>query len=152
MGEPYVVDALYPPFPQSAGQAREWVAGHLRQLAPGRFYPDGLLVCVSELATNAVRHGPSGYDFRIRLDVDETGVRVEVYDFGDGTPRICRSCERRHDTEHGRGLVLVEGLADAWGVEAHPRGKTVWCMFKTDTYAAGVARLAAVAASPPPPW
>ncbi|MFI9029931.1 ATP-binding protein [Streptomyces sp. NPDC053560] len=142
MVEPYVADALYAPVPLSAGQARAWVADKLHQLAPLRCAPAGLAECVSELVTNAVQHGPAGYDFRVRLEVSEVDVRFGVHDFGRRLPRICRLCEKNHEAEHGRGLIIVREYADAWGVESDPRGgKTVWCLFKTGIYAAGVARL-----------
>ncbi|MEE1940465.1 ATP-binding protein [Streptomyces sp. TRM 70361] len=89
-------------------------------------------LCVSELATNAVRHGmPSGDRFRVRLTLPRRGVlRMEVRDRGAGRP-----CVRRpglHE-EGGRGLLLVDALADAWGVGGRvpgEPGKTVWCEFE----------------------
>lgn len=85
---------------------------------------DDILLCVSELATNALVHGvPPGRGFLLRLSY-EGGVRVEVHDSGDGCPYIPDCAD-----EGGRGLLLVAALADKWGVgERHP-GKTVWCEF-----------------------
>ncbi|MFI9024964.1 ATP-binding protein [Streptomyces sp. NPDC053560] len=140
MGEPYTADALYPPIAQSAGRARAWVSGRLNQLAPTHFAPEGLDQCVSELVTNAIRYAPTGYDFRVRLVVDESLVRVEVHDFGDVWAGNGRAAAK--DDEHGRGLVLVAACSDAWGVAPHPRrGKAVWCVFKSDAYAVGLAQL-----------
>ncbi|MFG2191311.1 ATP-binding protein [Streptomyces sp. NPDC048639] len=89
---------------------------------------DDIRVCVSELATNAVLHGvPPGREFRVHLTAGDGVVRLEVRDSGDGCPEVgsplpgdCR----------GRGLWLVEQLADDWGSVRHRTGKSVWAVFK----------------------
>ncbi|MCZ0970700.1 ATP-binding protein [Streptomyces albulus] len=93
---------------------------------------DEVVLCVSELATNAVLHGvPPGRGYRLWLALGaEDGVlRVEVHDSGDGEPRVP---ERggAEDAEWGRGLLLVSALADAWGVEERVPGKIVWCEWR----------------------
>ncbi|MFI8913974.1 ATP-binding protein [Streptomyces sp. NPDC053513] len=87
---------------------------------------DDVLVCVSELATNALLHGvPPGRGYRLHLYLERPGsLRVEVHDSGDGTPAV-----REPSGESGRGLLLVGALADRWGVGARDPGKIVWCEF-----------------------
>ncbi|MFB6643488.1 ATP-binding protein, partial [Streptomyces chartreusis] len=51
-------------------------------------------------------------------------LRVEVRDFVTGLPMSY--VPNADDGTHGRGLVLVHALADAWGVTAHALGKVVW--------------------------
>ncbi|MGW6397170.1 ATP-binding protein [Streptomyces sp. NPDC055134] len=68
--------------------------------------------------------GVLGRGFLLRLLSYEDEVRVEVHDSGDGTPQ-----EADVQGESGRGLFLVEALADKWGVERRDPGKTVWCTF-----------------------
>lgn len=84
---------------------------------------------VAELANNAVLHGRVlGRDFRLGLRVTEDGtLRIEVTDArGDRLPAVPRP-PVPDDAESGRGLLLVEALADRWGVEAGPvPRKTVW--------------------------
>ncbi|GKQ36532.1 ATP-binding protein [Streptomyces sp. A012304] len=81
---------------------------------------------VAELAANAVTHGRvPGRDFALSLYVIGGTLRVEVTDTrGDRMPSL------RHgtpDDESGRGLLLVDTLADRWGVfEGLPPRKTVW--------------------------
>ncbi|WP_330338334.1 ATP-binding protein [Streptomyces sp. NBC_00557] len=81
---------------------------------------------VAELAANAVTHGRvPGRDFWLLLYVVGDRLRIEVTDTrGDRLPRLQRSAG---DGESGRGLLLVDALADRWGVAhgRHPR-KTVW--------------------------
>lgn len=87
-----------------------------------------VVLCASELATNAVLHGvPPGRGYRIQLWLGLDGVlRIEVHDSGDGEPRIP---DPDDEAECGRGLLLVAELADKWGVEARDPGKIVWCEF-----------------------
>jgi phosphoserine phosphatase RsbU/P len=79
---------------------------------------------VSELATNAVLHAKSQFDVTLER-VRHGSARVEVRDFGGGTPCLFPSSTA---TEGGRGLRIVDLLAEAWGVESRPggRGKSTW--------------------------
>ncbi|MFF3395098.1 ATP-binding protein [Streptomyces sp. NPDC002669] len=92
---------------------------------------DDVLLCVSELVTNAVLHGvPPGRGLRVRLYWEQAGgvLRIEVHDSGDGEVRP-RDSGAAHDEEGGRGLLLVAALADRWGVGERNPGKVVWCEF-----------------------
>ncbi|MBM4793334.1 ATP-binding protein [Streptomyces sioyaensis] len=94
---------------------------------------DDVLLCVSELATNALLHGvPPGRGYRLVLALDECGLlRVEVHDSGGGEPRLPVSLPYDGDEgESGRGLLLVSALADAWGVGERVPGKIMWCEFR----------------------
>lgn len=81
---------------------------------------------VAELAANAATHGRvPGRDFRLTLYVVGGTLRIEVTDTrGDRLPEVQVPQEV---AESGRGLVIVDALADRWGVveERFPR-KTVW--------------------------
>ncbi|MFD9083814.1 ATP-binding protein [Streptomyces erythrochromogenes] len=75
---------------------------------------------VAELAANAVTHGRvPGRDFRLAFTATPEVLLIEVADArGDRVPRI---------RDAGRGLVIVEALADRWGVREGPLpGKVVW--------------------------
>ncbi|UIX29953.1 ATP-binding protein [Streptomyces sp. GQFP] len=76
----------------------------------------------SELVTNALVH--TDRDAVLTATVSPHGLRVEVRDFVGRRPRL--RVPSADDGTHGRGLVLVESLADAWGVRAHGVGKAVW--------------------------
>ncbi|WP_434594496.1 ATP-binding protein [Streptomyces sp. A5-4] len=90
---------------------------------------DDVLLCVSELATNALLHGvPSGRGYLLYLSYGDEMLRIEVHDSGEGRPRL-----REPDGESGRGLLLVAALADKWGVGERDPGKIVWCEFAVRT-------------------
>ncbi|WP_194916382.1 PAS domain S-box protein [Catenulispora rubra] len=77
----------------------------------------------SELLTNAVRHGRGGA-VTLRLLGFQDRVTVEVTDFSTRGPRARKAGA---EDESGRGLMLVEALAEAWGTRPSSGGKTVWC-------------------------
>lgn len=106
--------------PKGPAQARRAVAECAARLGLDEVVDDLLLV-VSELVTNAVRHGAP--PVRLELLADADVVRVAV---GDGNPGLPRPRLVDDDAEGGRGMVLVEMLAREHGVRAQPPGKTVW--------------------------
>ena len=84
---------------------------------------DAAELAVSELVTNAVRHGGGAVSLRLSLHSD--GVVVEVDDGARGSPRWRRATP---DDEGGRGLMLVAEVSHAWGSrESASGGTTVWC-------------------------
>ncbi|MEV6838275.1 ATP-binding protein [Streptomyces sp. NPDC051133] len=87
---------------------------------PGRSEIAELLT--SELVTNALLHTDD--EAVLTAVVEPGGLRVEVRDFMARRPEL-RAPDAQDDT-HGRGLVLVQSLADAWGVRPHGVGKSVW--------------------------
>ncbi|MFJ1845362.1 ATP-binding protein [Streptomyces sp. NPDC088146] len=93
---------------------------------------DDVLLCVSELVTNALLHGvPPGRGFRLQLRLEPVDgvLRVEVHDSGDGEVGPA-GADPAPDAEGGRGLLLVAALADKWGVGERNPGKVVWCEFE----------------------
>ncbi|QEV40526.1 ATP-binding protein [Streptomyces nodosus] len=92
---------------------------------------------VAELAANAVTHGRvPGRDFRLTLYVIGGTLRIEVTDTrGDRLPALQRPSG---DDESGRGLLLVDALADRWGVaeDRFPR-KRVWAELRCASPAPG---------------
>lgn len=115
-------------FPNQLGAitaARRYVADLLEDVPPAPCFDVELMV--SELATNCVRHTGSG--FILSLEIDHADIRVEVTDTASGTPQL-RYPTAKQTT--GRGLHIIEGLSDGWGVESdHDRpGKTVWFTYR----------------------
>ena len=90
---------------------------------------DLVAAIVAELAANAVTHGRvPGRDFEVRLTRTVTALRVEVADTRtEERPPVDGAPATPADSETGRGLLLVAGLAARWGVaERQGPGKTVW--------------------------
>jgi anti-sigma regulatory factor (Ser/Thr protein kinase) len=76
---------------------------------------------LSEVVTNAVRHAGTVFDVTLIMDGDT--VRCEVR---DGSPRMPHTGHPGPQEAGGRGLLLVEALSTAWGVEFDGTGKRVW--------------------------
>ncbi|MEV6264808.1 ATP-binding protein [Streptomyces sp. NPDC051784] len=99
-------------------------------LQPGGGTSDRAASVVAELAANAVTHGRvPGRDFELTLTLLSGGIlRIEVSDTrGERLPPApgCLGAPRP-DEDSGRGLLLVEALADRWSVHDRlPVGKTV---------------------------
>jgi serine/threonine-protein kinase RsbW len=83
-------------------------------LGPGHPCGDDAALLVSELFGNSVRHSRSGAaGGTVTVSVGDGLVRVEVTDrSGPEVPELHRA---GRDTEAGRGLQLVAGLAAGWG-------------------------------------
>ncbi|MDA8372135.1 MAG: ATP-binding protein [Nocardiopsaceae bacterium] len=129
------------------GSSPTWVkcgcfAGSLDQVAAARAwvrmvlcdYGDDLVadaeLCVSELVTNAVTHTRStwaGGVVWVRVEFHPDHLRITVRDNGsDEVPTVGGA---GIDAEGGRGLALVEYLADSFGHRGNYLGREVWCTF-----------------------
>jgi serine phosphatase RsbU (regulator of sigma subunit)/anti-sigma regulatory factor (Ser/Thr protein kinase) len=115
---PLVLDL--PAVPTSASEVRR----ALRHLLDGEpaAVRDTALLLVTELVTNAARH--AGGDLRVRAGVRTDVLLVEVSDASPQLPEL--AALPRWDRESGRGLVLIDALADRWGADPLPSGKRVW--------------------------
>lgn len=81
----------------------------------------------TELVTNALIHADSEVDVRLCERTDR--IRIEVRDSDPRPPvpaPIAFTTEVYAESEHGRGLIIVESLATAWGEFRSGRGKSVW--------------------------
>ncbi|MGH3874819.1 MAG: ATP-binding protein [Pseudonocardiaceae bacterium] len=85
------------------------------------------LAC-TELVTNAVEH--AGSSSRLTLTCTRSALRVAVRDYCPAPVPRPRPIDV--NTLYGRGLHLVVCLGQAWGVEQHPDGKTVWVSLPLD--------------------
>jgi anti-sigma regulatory factor (Ser/Thr protein kinase) len=78
---------------------------------------------VGELAANAFRH--AGTRFSVSLSCDDDVLAVEVADGSSGVPAIAGRPHAR-SLVTGRGLLMVDALANDWGARTTPDGKIVW--------------------------
>jgi anti-sigma regulatory factor (Ser/Thr protein kinase) len=109
--------------PFAPARARAWLQSGAGWLP--KELEANLLLLVSELVNNSVLHGRAGEQDVIEIEVHATpgGVLAQVSDTGPGfVPQ-----ERRGETDEpgGWGLVLVEQLAQRWGVDSNER-TSVW--------------------------
>ncbi|MGX1131408.1 anti-sigma regulatory factor (Ser/Thr protein kinase) [Streptomyces glaucescens] len=118
------------PDPAEVGRARRWARARLAGSAIAADEPlaETVILLVSELVTNAVVHtgrpavlclslpqAPAAEPATVRLEVADGSTRAPVPRWADG------------DETGGRGLALVDGLADRWGWQQEGAGKRIWC-------------------------
>lgn len=92
---------------------------------------DPALLLVSELVTNAVqasdgvcRDHKNRQMITVTLGLTDTSLVIEVWD-ANSAPPVLQEADITRDC--GRGLLLVDFLADAWGHRVAGEGKVVWC-------------------------
>ncbi|MEU5309140.1 ATP-binding protein [Streptomyces sp. NPDC021562] len=121
------------PDPAEVGRARRWARSRLAGsgIAVDEPLAETLILLVSELVTNAVVHTGRPAVLRLSLpgadraaEEDPATVRLEVAD--DSTRAPVPRCVDG-DATGGRGLALVDGLADRWGWSREGAGKRIWC-------------------------
>ncbi|OAR26816.1 hypothetical protein A8W25_00465 [Streptomyces sp. ERV7] len=103
--------------PGSAGAARRYVHAFLGAARHGALEEDSLLI-VSELVTNAVRHGAGPVWFCLRHVTQSDGVEalhLLVGDHGPGCDLDAEPTGEAADSTSGRGLGIVDALASSWG-------------------------------------
>ncbi|MCA1657509.1 MAG: ATP-binding protein [Actinobacteria bacterium] len=131
-----------PAEPASAAAARR----HIRELLDAwdaADFEDAAVLLTSELVTNALLHARSAAELHVRLA--DGRLRVGVTDATPVTP-----VRKRYGKEAatGRGLLLIETMASAWGTEPVDGGKVVWFELGGDADAGTVTSAEAVAGSP----
>ncbi|MEU1375321.1 ATP-binding protein [Streptomyces triculaminicus] len=82
-------------------------------------------LCLTELITNVITHVGTKTPVWIALSLQGTQVRVEVRDPDRQGFPVLRQATSAQET--GRGLRLVDAVADRWGVTPDDHGKTIWC-------------------------
>ncbi|GGW39855.1 hypothetical protein GCM10010503_15310 [Streptomyces lucensis JCM 4490] len=84
-------------------------------------------LCATELLTNVIDHVGEGTPVTVRVvaGADRGCTRIEVT---DPEPRAVPALLAATETwECGRGMALIDALAERWGVDQEPGRKTVWC-------------------------
>jgi anti-sigma regulatory factor (Ser/Thr protein kinase) len=116
---------VVPHHARGAQQARHRLAAELTGVLPPMLLADVVAV-VAELVGNSIRHaGPlPGGVVRVAWRVRGTAVEVRVTD--GGAQEIPAPREAGPEELNGRGLTIVQALADRWGVERDGLGQSVW--------------------------
>ena len=117
--------------PLAASQAREHVAAG-NGVVPRSVRAEAL-VLLTELVTNAVRHGGAGDGLPVDVAVTRSprGVRVVVRDPGAGFEWRGRETTSVRE-ESGFGLLLVDRMASRWGIVRGESSTTVWFELSPD--------------------
>jgi anti-sigma regulatory factor (Ser/Thr protein kinase) len=89
------------------------------------------MVCVSEMVTNAIKHSDTkrkGGEIVVVVVPTRDRVRIEVLDHGsdDNTPEIIENINPAED-EHGRGMLTIGLMSEAWGEYVDEARRAVWC-------------------------
>lgn len=119
----------------SAADVRHRLCEELRAGGLSAAVLDDAAIIAGELVGNALRHArplPDG-GLRIMWEVDGDGILMQVTDGGADTEPVLQTRRTKPGGRQragvplgGRGLSIVEALADAWGVRRQPAGTTVW--------------------------
>lgn len=116
---------VFLPVPEAVPALRRFVTSVLDLWGLDHLVWDVTLVA-SEMSTNAVRHGES--PFRAVLSRNGGVVRIGIEDAGPGWPAHRNA---RLDDLDGRGVAIVEALADRWGCDKSADGKITWAELST---------------------
>ncbi|MFG2310584.1 SpoIIE family protein phosphatase [Streptomyces sp. NPDC048566] len=108
------------PVPAAVATARHHAQHRLRRWRVSEETASATELIVSELVTNAVRHGAP--PIRLRL-IKDTTLTCEVSDGGGAAPRIRHA---RTVDEGGRGLFICQEMSHNWGIRYTAEGKTIW--------------------------
>jgi serine/threonine-protein kinase RsbW len=109
--------------PSAVAEARRWVAGVAGDLL-GDDQGEKLRLVISEIVTNALRHGASGRSIDVAVTPKPEFLCVQVTDDGPGlAPRPRALVTEEHG---GFGLFFVEQLTRRWGVTRENRRTRVW--------------------------
>ncbi|HTJ74021.1 MAG TPA: SpoIIE family protein phosphatase [Acidimicrobiales bacterium] len=125
VGRPGVHRLPFEPKPESAGLTRGFTAGVL-QGAGWAQQVDTAVLLVSELVTNAIRHARGPCALVVSFAEDSVELSVE-----DGDPRLPVARGATGYEEDGRGLLLLDALAESWGARPLPAGgKAIWFLLR----------------------
>ncbi|WP_055616701.1 ATP-binding protein [Streptomyces phaeochromogenes] len=90
---------------------------------------DEAQLCVSELVSNVIAHVGLGTPVTLAVSVRGTYLRIEVHD--PDTRALPTLLDAGSDSEGGRGMALVDAIADRWGVQLCADRKVTWCELAT---------------------
>ena len=120
---------VLPRVAESVARARSLLRSALEQHPLSDAGTERSLLAISELVTNAVLHAEA--ELILKIAASAEGVQVELAD-GSPEPPVLRIAAP--DEVGGRGLAIVDAVADDWGVRPDPDGggKVVWFRLLAD--------------------
>ncbi|WP_245667349.1 ATP-binding protein [Actinomadura macra] len=119
--------------PGEGRRARRTVRERAAKIVADTTLLDDVELMSAEAIANAILHG-SGV-IRVTVSTDGRRLRVEVADDGPARDDV----HRRRRIDHGRGLTVIDALAEEWGLDQTPRRTQLW--FEVDAAGARLAEL-----------
>jgi anti-sigma regulatory factor (Ser/Thr protein kinase) len=108
---------------RAAAEARRRIEAMLTD--PADPIADDVRLTTSELVTNVVMHTADGGELRAWDPQPDVPLRLEVEDRDPAVP----ASPAEPPPVGGRGLAIVDAVADDWGIDEQPSGKVVWAEF-----------------------
>ncbi|CCK28659.1 AbaA-like regulatory protein [Streptomyces davaonensis JCM 4913] len=123
------------PVAESVPRARRWFRKFITPYHPACALDDCELM-ISELVTNAILYGRSEGDWVVRVEWfrEKNSLRVDVHN--PGFPAAIRMRHPSANEAHGRGLLLIDAIADSWRSGPSPFGGTVVSFVVDDAWSA----------------
>ena len=117
-----------PARPELVRHVRGFIRNALATASVGPDVSYAVQLVVSELVSNVVRHNVAAFDPVAMILLNRGGavLRVAVH---DSDPIGGEASAPDENSESGRGLLVVTGIADRWGVYPTAVGKSTWCEF-----------------------
>jgi anti-sigma regulatory factor (Ser/Thr protein kinase) len=123
------------PEPESVSRARRWFRKFIAPYNPSCSIDDCTLM-ISELVTNAIRYGRLNDSSVVRVEWYREGTSLRVDVHNPGFPANVRLRHPEADDAHGRGLLLVDSIADSWRSGPSCFGGTVVSFVVADAWPA----------------
>jgi anti-sigma regulatory factor (Ser/Thr protein kinase) len=128
---------------RAPGAARRFLRERLVEWGVGEDAVETAQLCLSEVATNVVMHARTSSELTLHLE--DNVLTVVVRDLGgssrSGDPSVIVSADEEDPMRiSGRGLLLVDALADRWGSEVDASGTTAWFALELDAGSGSSAR------------
>jgi anti-sigma regulatory factor (Ser/Thr protein kinase) len=122
--------------PHGYGELRRWARSWMAEHPVAGVEPDDVALAMTELVSNSIKYG-SG-PVLVDLVTEDHLLRL---DDGDRSEHMPRQPPPGTAPSGGRGLLILNGLTNNWGVRLRPQGgKTVWCVFHgASSFAPGTA-------------
>jgi anti-sigma regulatory factor (Ser/Thr protein kinase) len=115
--------------PEEVSRLRRFLRSHL-ELWRLSEATDAAQLCVSELVSNVITHVGLGTPAMLAVSMNGRYLRIEVHD--PDTRALPALLDAGADSEAGRGVALVDALADRWGVQLFADFKVIWCELGTE--------------------
>lgn len=121
------------PVAESVPRARRWFRKFIAPYNPACSVDDCVLM-VSELVTNAIVYGHSDDPWIVQIEWFREGASLRVDVHNPGYPANVRLRRPGADEAHGRGLLLVDSIAESWRSGPSRFGGTVVSFVMADAW------------------